>query len=328
MSWKSWIGILISAVLLFLAFRKVNLGELKLALEGARYVYVIPSVVLMLASLWLRAFRWRFLLNPVKRIGIMSLFHATAIGLMGNNLLPARLGEFMRAHVIGEREKISRSASFATVVVERTFDGFTILLFLAVILVAESTHFPGWLRNASVVAVVFYVGALAFLILFATRKNAVVRVIEVLSRPFPERFRRLVLHALNSFAAGLGILRSTRDIFIAALLSPLVWLPSAAILHLLLISFGIHLPVFVSFLLLIALCIGVMIPSAPGFIGTIQFVSVAVLGLFGVPRSQALSFSLVSHACTFIPVTVAGLVCLLVERVSFSEMRMVSKSNE
>jgi uncharacterized protein (TIRG00374 family) len=328
MNWKYWIGIVVSAVFLFLAFRKVNLSELKLALEGAQYAYLIPSVVLMIVSIWIRALRWRYLLNPVKRIGIMNLYHATAIGLMGNNVLPARIGELMRAQVIGQKEKISRSASFATIVVERTFDGFTVLLFLAVILVAESTHFPSWLRNASTVAVVFYVVALAFLILFAAKTTAVVNAIEALSRPFPERFRRLLLHALTSFATGLGILRSRRDMLMSALLSPLVWLPSVAMLYLLFISFGIHLPVFVSFLLLVALCFGVMIPSAPGFIGTVQFVSVAVLALFGVPKSQALSFSLVSNATTFIPVTAAGLVSLFIGKVSFAEMRIVAKQKE
>jgi len=328
MNWKYWIGIVISGAFLLLAFRKVSLGELKLALKGAQYAYLVPAVILMLATLWIRALRWRFLLHPLKTIGMKSLFEATAIGLMGNNLLPARVGEFMRAHVIGEKESISRSASFATIVVERIFDGFTILLFLAVILIAESTGFPGWLRNASAVAIVFYLGALAFLILLAVKTKAALRMAEALSRPFPERARRLLLHALGSFAAGLGILRSTRDIVISAVLSPLVWLPSAAVIYLLFISFGIHLPIVVSFLLLIALCLGVMIPSAPGFIGTIQFISVAVLSLFGVSRSQALSFSLVLHACTFIPVTAAGLVCLLAGKVSFAEMRIAARLKE
>lgn len=328
MNWKYVPGIVISAVFLFLAFRKVNVGDLKLALQHADYLYVIPAFLLSLASLWIRAFRWRFLLHPVKTIGMTNLFNATAIGFMGNNLLPARLGEIMRAQVIGGTEKISRSASLATIVVERVFDGFTLLFFLALVFIAEAPHFPGWLKNASAVAIVFYICALVFLIVFATRTAAVMKVSEVLSRPFPEYLKKLLFRALNSFANGLGVLRSTRDIVIAALLSPLVWLPNAAIIYLLLISFGIHLPVAISFLLLVAVCIGIMIPSAPGYIGTIQFVSVGVLAVFGVSRGQALSFSLVYHGCIFIPITAAGLVCLFAGKVSFDEMRIVVKQKE
>ena len=328
MKWKYLPGIVISALFLFLAFRKVNLDDLKLALERADYVYVIPAFLLSLVSLWIRAFRWRFLLRPLKTIGMASLFNATAIGFMGNNLLPARLGELMRAHVLGGKEKISRSAALATIVVERVFDGFTLLFFLAIVFVAASPGFPGWLKKASAVAIVFYIVALVFLVLFTLRTAAVMRVTEAISRPLPEYVRRLLFRALNSFANGLGVLRSTRDIVATALLSPLVWLPNAVIIYLILVSFGIHLPVAVSFLLLVAVCIGIMIPSAPGYIGTIQFVSAGVLTLFGVPRGEALSFSLVYHACIFIPITAAGLACLLAGKVSLDEMRLVIRQKE
>ena len=111
---------------------------------------------------------------------------------------------------------------------------------------------------------------------------------------------------------------------LAAALSFLVWLPNAAIIHLLLVSFGIRQPPGVSFVLLVALCIGVMIPSAPGFIGTIQYVSVTVLGLFGVARGEALSYSLVYHACVYVPVVATGLWCVAIEGVSFKEMNFMA----
>jgi uncharacterized protein (TIRG00374 family) len=217
--WKYLPGIVISAIFLFLAFRKVNVGDLKLALEHADYAYVIPAFLLSLVSLWVRAVRWRFLLRPVKTIGIGTLFDATAIGFMGNNLLPARLGELMRAHVIGGKEKISRSAALATIVVERVFDGFTLLLFLAVVLVVWSPGFPGWLRKASAVAVVFYICALVFLVLFTVKTEAVMRVSETIARPLPESVKRLLSRALGSFANGLAVLRSREDIVATSLLS-------------------------------------------------------------------------------------------------------------
>lgn len=318
------VGALVSALFLYLAFRKADLGEIRTAFAQARYGALVPVVALMLASLVLRAARWRYLLNPVKRIGFRSLFHATAIGLMANDLLPARIGEIVRAHVIGERERISRSASFATIVLERLLDGFTLLLFLAVIL-AAGVRMPGWLGKASIAAIVLYVVALACLVLFLARTPLVIGWGERLVRPLPRRPREVLLRTLHSFANGLAVLGSSRNLAAAALWSPFVWLPNAAMIHLLLVSFGIHLSVAVSFLLLVALCIGVMIPSAPGFIGTIQFVCVAVLGLFGVPRGQALSFSIVYHACIYVPVVAAGFACLAIEGMSFGEMRVAAR---
>lgn len=327
MSWKYLLGILVSASFLFLAFRKVDVAEFRDAFQSARYVYVIPAVALMMLSLWLRAVRWRFLLAPVKRIGIGSLFSATAIGLMANDLLPARVGEFVRAHVIGDRETISRSASLATIVVERLLDGCTLLFFLALILTA-GMDLPGWLDKASIAAVAFYAVVFGGLAFFVFRAPMALRIVERASKPFPARTRDRLLPMLHSFANGLAVFRSSRNIGIAVALSPLVWLPSAAIIQLLLLSIGVRLPISVSFLLLVALCIGVMVPSAPGFIGTIQFVCVAVLALFEVPRGRALTFSIVYHAVIYLPVVATGLLCLVRQGVSLRDMSLAARRRE
>lgn len=320
-NWKTILGILVSAVFLYLAFRKVNPGELAKAFRSADYVFVVPSIVLVMASVLFRSLRWRFLLKPVKRIAPASLFSATVIGLTANNLLPARLGEFVRAYAIGNKENISKSSSLATIVVERIFDGFTLLLFLAVIAVFRAREFPPWLRSSAYIAFVFYIGALALLVLLKTRTPLALRIVTAIARPLPGRIRERIIHLLGSFTEGLRILHSAGDVLAAGFLSLLVWLPYVLLIHLLLGSFGITLPVHVSFLLLVAMGIGVMIPSAPGYIGTIQFVCVAVLAAFSVPGDQALSFSILYHVCTFLPVTATGLVYLLVEGISLADIR-------
>lgn len=321
MNWKTAIGIIISALFLFLAFRKVDFTELGAALESANYLYIIPIALLSLVSVSVRSLRWRYLLRPVKEIGPWSLFSATFIGLMANNVLPARLGEFVRAYVIGEREQISKSASFATIVLERILDGFTILFFLVIVLIFYGFSFPGWLRNASYFTLFFYLAAILFLVMLKVNTRRAVGIAEFMLRPFPERVRDLGVRVLYAFIEGLAVLHSSRNVLIAGSLSVLVWLPHVLINHLLLASFDIHLSIFASFLLLVSLAIGVMVPSAPGFVGTIQYVCVLSLALFGVPREQALSFSIIYHASVFIPVTVVGLVFLFVERLSFTDIR-------
>ena len=130
-----WFGFVLSLFFLVIFFRKIDLVTIWNSFLSVEYLYVIPLVVFNIFSFWVRAKRWQYLLAPIKKIKISPLFHATAIGFLANNILPARIGELVRAYVLGSKEKISKTSSFATIVVERLFDGFTILLlFLVVIL--------------------------------------------------------------------------------------------------------------------------------------------------------------------------------------------------
>ena len=118
------------AVLLWVAVRGVNLDEVLLQLRQVRLVWLIPVLASILVRFWLTAVRWQLLLRPVKRIAVHRLFAVTLIGFMANNVLPARLGEFVRAYALGRSEALPASLPFATIVIERIFDGFTLLVFL------------------------------------------------------------------------------------------------------------------------------------------------------------------------------------------------------
>jgi len=320
-SWKTILGIALSALFLFLAFSAVHFGELAEAFRRVNYLYTIPAMLLMFASLWMRAFRWRYLLSPVKVIALRSLFYAVGVGSMVNITFPARLGEVVRAHAIGTKEQISRSASFATIVVERVFDGFALLFFLMVPVLFGSLYSPGWLKDAEFLAIAGYLIALAVLIVLKSRPDVAMRAAAFVFKPLPEAMRDKLLTIAGSFVEGLKIFRRSRNMVTSVVLSPVVWLPTVAMIYCLLIGTGIHLPVQVSFLLLVALCIGVIVPSAPGYVGNVQFVCVGVLKLFGVPAGKALTFSIIYNGCVFVPVLVTGLVCLLAEGLSFKEIR-------
>jgi hypothetical protein len=319
-NWKTVIGVAVSALFLYLAFRSVHLGDLARAFGKADYRFVVPAMLLVLVSLLLRAVRWRYLLLQVKSIGVPSLYYAVGIGSMVNAVFPARLGELVRAHAIGKKEEISRSAAFATIILDRVFDGFALLSFLAIVALFGSEYFQGWLVNAGFIAIAGYCLALVVLVLLKTHTQIAVRWAEVILRPFPRAVRTKILTILLAFIEGLGIFKSAKNMVASVILSPIVWLPAVAMNSLLLASAGIHLSMLVSVLLLVALCIGVALPSAPGFIGNVQFVCVAVLKLFGVPTEQALMFSLIYNACNFVAILANGLVCVFAEGLSFSEI--------
>ncbi|MCL5961132.1 MAG: flippase-like domain-containing protein, partial [Chloroflexi bacterium] len=121
--WKFWLGLAVSCVFLYLAFRGQDFGQIGRAIRKANYVYVLPALAAYFAGIWIRAMRWRYLLSPVADRPARRLFPVVVIGYMANDILPVRMGELVRAYVLGEREQISKSATLATILVERIFDG-------------------------------------------------------------------------------------------------------------------------------------------------------------------------------------------------------------
>src|SRR5689334_5942605 len=131
-NWRLWLGLAISVVFIALAVRGQNLGQVRRALGEADYRYLPFALVLYFAGVGVRALRWQALLAPVRRLPVRTLFPVVVIGYMANNILPWRIGEFVRGYVLREREGIPTSASLATIAVERIFDGLTMLAFLLV----------------------------------------------------------------------------------------------------------------------------------------------------------------------------------------------------
>jgi hypothetical protein len=135
----------VSGAFVYLAFRKVDLKELRAAFLGVDYPLIVLGACVGLSGFLVRAFGWKHLLAPVGRLSGWRLFSPVAIGYMANNLLPARLGEFARAYVVGKREHVSKSSALATIIIERIFDGLTLLLILAV--VSLFFPFPAWVKQ-------------------------------------------------------------------------------------------------------------------------------------------------------------------------------------
>lgn len=200
------IGIILSAIFLYLAFRKVDLGLVRQHLATADYRWLIPACLITIFALWLRAFRWGVLLAPLRKIPSGQLFSATSIGFMCNNLLPMRLGEFVRAYVLGRSAGVHASAALATIVVERLFDLFAMLAIFGILLIFAPFHNRS-VKMSLLVALVFglvVLGALLLYLLRAATFDAIAR------RLVPRRIRERAMGILSSFGSGLGVLRDPR----------------------------------------------------------------------------------------------------------------------
>ena len=324
---KFWIGGAISIILLIFAFHKVNMGEIVQALSKADYFLMIPAVVLTIVGLYLRAVRWRYLLQPVKSIGVPELFSSLMIGFMANNLFPAHLGELVRAYVIGKKASISKSASLATIVIERILDGFAVLALLMLVLAFSPVPLSPWMRRGVILVFAFYAAALTSLWALAYRTKTALAWIHAISR-FAPKLQMKMESLFRSFVLGLEILRDGKRLGITAALSFCVWIPAGLGIYCIFAASDIHLSVWVAFFVLAWLCIGVMVPSAPGYLGTVQFVCVACLALYGVDRSRALSISILYHVSQYVPVTIVGLAYAMKEGVSFKQIKQSSQTFE
>lgn len=318
---KFWLGIGISVFFMALLFRKIDFNQLGTALATMDYRFIVLAVIFTFASYFMRAVRWRYLLIPEKPIPLSSLYPATIIGYMANNLLPARMGEFVRAYSLAQREGLKTPSVFASLVIDRLFDGFTVMLMLLFTLF--TLRLPGEMADAGTAlktggAVMFllYSGVIVFLLLLKRQTMRTLAFVGLVLKPFPQGVADRVIPMLGSFIAGIRL--SSRGGHIAALLlsSFLIWAFAVLPVDFVLQGFGIHLPITASMFIMVLLVFAVMVPASPGYIGTYHYACFKGLSVFGIPESTSVSIALIIHAVGFFPVIIAGFYHLWKEGIS------------
>lgn len=319
----------ISLVFLDLVFAQIEWDVLLEALAGANYWMLLPSSILVVISLFLRTWRWQWLLRALGRVPFGPAFRATNIGIGANMVLPARAGEFLRAYVIGRSTGVSKAGAFATLVVERIFDGLTILLSLVAVVLLVGVQ-SSVLKRIGMLGGLFYLGALAGVCVFYFRQTWFTTIVE---RLLPERWATPISDLLQAFANGLAVLRDGRQLLLVSLQSLLIWFVIALSFYpvLLAFDFGAPVPLFMPFLLLPLVALGLTIPGAPGGVGILQYMSVLALqlgfaavdaGLATDFAEQAAAFSLLLHLSQAAPEVILGAWAFLAEGLTWGEVEM------
>lgn len=309
------LGTVATGFFLWLALRNVDISAVGDALQTANYIYLIPAAICTVSGFSLRALRWSFILRPARAIPFSRLFPVMMVGFAANNLLPARVGEFVRAFLTGSREGVSRSTTLATIVVERVFDGLTLLILMTVTLFL----FPIPMTDSTLQAVVVLASAvfgvatilLLGLILFPARMLV---PIHFGTRRLPTRFAERADALIDSFLAGLQSLRDPRALFSLAGMSIGIWTLEWATFAFVLRAFPLGLSISewlaASAFLLVFVNLGIMVPSVPGYIGTYQFFATLALSAFAVNADYAFGLAVVAHAMQYTLITGIGLICL------------------
>lgn len=320
---RTGLGIAVSAGLLFLLLRQVELAEIWEALEDVRWSLVAAVVALYFVGAWVRAARWRLLFREPEAVSVGDLFAATLVGYMGNNLLPARLGEVARAYLAGRRGNLSLGYALGTIVVDRVLDVLTVVILAGLAL--PFVPLSEGMRQTWILGVAF--GGAAFAVLLWVRAQGPEgSLLAPLARWAPAgvwgRLARLA-RALGEGAAGCDFPRRS-----PALVgwTVLLWGTYALTTQVAFWSLGWDLPWSAALTLLVYLGVGLSLPSAPGFVGTFQFFTVAALALYGVEVSESLTFSVLLHASYFLPVTVVGWAILAAEHVTLRQVSALGQA--
>jgi len=319
--WQFWVGLALSGGFLYLALRGLGIRDIWEPLKTARYWWLIPGVGVYFIGVWVRSWRWHYLLRPVKSISTPKIFPIVTIGYMGNNIYPARAGEILRAVILKRKEDISISASLATIVVERVFDGVVMLgfVFLNLPELATLTGASGFIGNIQTLALW---GAAAFLgvlgvflaaAMFPTQAEIVImKLIQVL---VPEKFREKTNEIVLRFLNGLESLRSPREAVMVLLTSIVIWLLETGKYWFVMQAFNFEVSFFALMLMNGIVNLATTIPSAPGYVGTFDAPGIAVLTAYGVEQGIAAGYTLVLHAALWLPITLLGAYFMLREGI-------------
>jgi glycosyltransferase 2 family protein len=330
--WQFWVGVAISLIFLYIALRGLRLNELGEAFRQANYWWVIPGVIVFFIDVWARAWRWHYLLKPLKSIPTSKLFPTVTIGYFGNNILPARAGELLRAIVLKKDEEIPISASLATIIVERVFDGVVMLGFVFVnlpelALLTSSSGFIGDIRSLAVIGTVVFIGALlAFLAaaMFPERTQAIVE--RVTNRLAPQRYQEKILGLSDRFLGGLAALRSPRGVLMVFVTTVVIWLLETGKYWFLMHAFPFKVSFFTLMLMNGIVNLATTIPSAPGYVGTFDAPGIAVLQAYNVPQAIAAAYTLSLHIALWFPITALGGYYMLKKGIHWSEELELAKA--
>ncbi len=312
---KTLLGIAISLGLLVYLLSSVDLRQVGHHLGRIHWGYLALSVGLAIFAVWVRAWRWRYLFPP--GASPSHLFSAVMIGYMVNSLLPLRAGELVRGCMATRHGGHGFWTAIATLVVERVLDVLAVVVILAGLVLA--IRVPGELKWATFLALSLDLAAMAVLTLLALTPEHFRSGATFLLKRWP----RLLAHTLailKTFTLGLEGIRTPAHLLPILGWSIGLWLVYALSAWAALAAAQFSLPLAAAWAVVAFVGLGVSLPSAPGFVGVVQAAIVLALALFGVPRAEALSFSLLYHVSQFTPIILFGWILLLLEGVSLSQL--------
>lgn len=299
------IGILVSGIFLWLAFRNADLASLAASLKTAEPVWAAPFLVALFTFYWLKSSRWMHLLSPAGEVRSRELFPIVMIGYAGTAVLPMQMGEFVRAYIASRRYSLPYSLVLGSIGMERIFDLLTILALLGTVF-ATGQKTPDSLIAAGYVIAAITLFGLALAVALVTHTRHVIAAVRVLLGPLPARFSDFVLKQLETASRGLQSVTQPRLLLQISLNSILQWGLMGICIWMSLLALDIQVPISGIVLVLVATIVGISLPTSPGYVGNIQLAFVVALQPFGITAEDAIAASIFYHLLAYLAVVITG----------------------
>jgi uncharacterized protein (TIRG00374 family) len=320
------VGIAVSVACLYFATRGTDWGEVAEVLAKTSLVWVGAVVVASLASLYIRAQRWRVLLRPLGDIPLYPALSATAIGFGASSVLPFRLGEVLRPALLGRRAGVGLSGALSSVVLERLFDMLSVIGCLIAVLLIH--HVPRELRRSGYILTGLVVVGFVVLILMQRNRRGAERIVDAVLRGLPARVAHRVRHMFDAFMNVVDGLADIPTVLLVLFYSAYLWIVIALTFVFSFLALDTHVPlVAASLTMVVTVAAAVSLPQAPGAAGTWQFACVFPLErFFHVPHKHAVGYSILTWLVQMVVNIGVAAYFLAREHLSFRDLARLAPS--
>lgn len=299
-------SLLVGGVCLWLAIRRVEWDALVLAFSNFNLWYLIPLVIISLTIQVFRAWRWKIELSPLQQLPFFLMWQVVAVAYMMINVLPARLGEPVRPLLLAWKSSLTVPTILGNWVFEKMMDSAVMVLFIHITLL--TTDLPAWASKASTGSLTVFFLLLALVVGFWLKGPAFFDA--TVGRVLSTGARAWCLRVLSSAREGLQILPDRRLVALVFVVSVLLWALPILSSYVLILAFGLDLPVAAAFVVFVAVGVGTALPNPPGMVGIFQVAAWFALGLFGVEKAQAVAYGLALNALQLLTLVLQGVVAL------------------
>lgn len=317
---KVLVGLLLTTLAIWLSFRNIDWPLLSASLSKISWAWVLLALANVVFSVYALGWRWRILLDPKDRISMKALFRWNVLSQYVNILMPGRFGEVFRAYVGSRESCISAAFSIGTVAVERIFDFFVFAVLWLIIPVLFSIKEQ---VRGSVYALFFSVLMVALLCLSILQPAFFLKTIDVFSGLLPQKIRPSIRGFFEEALEAFKILRRPIRFFSILGLTAFFLIGQILTNFFLFKAYHFSLSFWASLFLLLVVQVGNVPPSAPGKIGIFEYAVILALSVFGVSKSQALSYGIMLHLVAFLPKIILGMFF-----ISSIDLRALKRENK
>ncbi len=303
-------SIVLAVALLAFFLSRVPISEIGRQIATVSPGWIAASIILSLLTLYFRALRWTWILLPLGRVPFYPAFRATAVGFAANTVLPARAGEVLRPAMLARERRLPFPALLASIFFERVLDALAQLFFFGLALVGPGAGAMGSFSSGRIriVAAAVALGAVLVALFAVVWRAATERLFDTAFRVLPERWRPRARRIAHTFLDGFASLKTPRLAVLVAGGSLAMWLVINVQIYCTMRAFGLALPLSAAYVVTTAAVLGLAVPTPGGVGGYHAAVQFALTNVFHVPVATATGVALISHAVSFVPVSIIGFV--------------------